>query len=222
LRIFPLYFAFLAATLWILPLVREMEPEFASFREEQVWYWTYLFNWRVAFEGWPEFTPLGHFWSLAVEEQFYLVWPFVVLFFRRATLAWICVGCILGSLALRVWFVAEGHPIAAYVLTPVRLDALAMGGLLAIWVRNPATHAALARYAPKLLLACLVSVAMVFVIHRSFWPWGPVTLTLGLSMAVLASASLMATLLLRPEPAWLPGVFRSRVMRFLGRYSYGI
>ena len=222
LRIFPLYFAFLAAALWILPLVREMEPNFATFREEQVWYWTYLFNWRVASEGWPDFRPLGHFWSLGVEEQFYLFWPFVVLFFRRHTLVRICFAFILGSLALRIWLVAEGLTVAAYVITPGRLDALAMGALLAIWFRNPAIHPVLARHAPKVLFACLLTIAAVFLINGSVWPSGPVTLTLGLSLVGLASASLMATVLLRPDLAWLGRIFRSRGMQFLGKYSYGI
>lgn len=222
LRIFPLYFAFLASVLWILPLVREMEPSFATFRQEQVWYWTYLFNWRVASEGWPDFRPLGHFWSLGVEEQFYLFWPLVVMLFRRQTLARICVGLILGSLALRIWLVFGGWSVAAYVLTPGRLDALAMGSLLAIWVRNPATHPVLARHAPRLLLVCVLTIGAVFLIHGSFWPWGTVTLTLGLSLATLASASLLATVLLRPDLNCLARIFRSPGMRFLGKYSYGI
>ena len=222
LRIFPLYFVFLAAFIWLLPLVREMEPAFATFRQEQAWYWTYLINWRIAAEGWPEYNALAHFWSLAVEEQFYLVWPFVVLSLRRSTLTWICVACIVGALALRIWLVFNGLTLGAYVLTPARLDALAMGGLLSIWVREPATHARLTRFAPPVLLVCLAAIVTVFVVQRSLWPVGPLVHTAGLSVVALASASLVATLLFRPGAKTLSGFFRSPALRFLGKYSYGI
>jgi peptidoglycan/LPS O-acetylase OafA/YrhL len=222
LRIFPLYFVFLASFIWLLPLVREMEPQFATMKQEQVWYWTYLINVRVAMEGWPEVKLLGHFWSLAVEEQFYLVWPFVVLSFNRTTLYRICVGCIVGSLALRIWLLFNGLPVAAYVLPFARLDSLAMGGLLAIWVRDPGAYPAVARYAPKVLLACSGLIAGIFVIKGAFWPWGRFVHTLGLSIVAVASSSLIATVLFRPDATWLGGVFRSSPMRFLGKYSYGI
>jgi peptidoglycan/LPS O-acetylase OafA/YrhL len=222
LRIFPLYFACLAGFIFVLPLVGRWDSMVEAVRQNQFWYWTYLVNWRIGLQGWSEFFELGHFWSLAVEEQFYMVWPFVVLTFRPATLAKICIACVVGALALRVWLVFSGYPIGAYVLTPCRLDALSLGALLAIGVRNPASHAILARFAPRVLVVCFVAIASIFVLNRSFWPTGAFTLTLGLSIVALASASLMATLLFRPEARWLAGFFRSSPMRFLGKYSYGI
>jgi peptidoglycan/LPS O-acetylase OafA/YrhL len=222
LRIFPLYFAFLAGFIFVLPMFGRWRSMVEVIQHNQFWYWTYLVNWRIGLEGWSQFFELGHFWSLAVEEQFYLFWPFVVLSFRPATLVRICIACIVGALVLRLWLVLNGYPIGAYVLTPSRLDALALGALLALWVRDPTTHAALTRYAPRVLVICVVTIASIFVLNRSFWPTGEFTLTLGLSIVALASASLMATLLFRPEARLLAGIFRSSPMRFLGKYSYGI
>jgi peptidoglycan/LPS O-acetylase OafA/YrhL len=222
LRIFPLYFAFLAGFIFVLPVIGRWDSMVAVVRENQVWYWTYLVNWRIGTEGWTEFFELGHFWSLAVEEQFYLVWPFVVMSFRPATLARICIGLVVGALALRIWLVFSGFPILAYVSTPARLDALGLGALLAIWVRDPTTHAALVRYAPRVFIASAVTIASIFVVDRSFWPVGKFTLTGGLSIVAVAGASLMATLLFRPEARRLSWFFRTSPMRFLGKYSYGI
>jgi peptidoglycan/LPS O-acetylase OafA/YrhL len=75
LRIFPLYYGFLFAFMFVLPLI---DPEGAEFQlqfKEQIWYWTYLINWKLATIYVSEYIGISHFWSLAIEEQFYLVWP---------------------------------------------------------------------------------------------------------------------------------------------------
>src|SRR6185503_19750329 len=78
LRIFPLYYAFLASALFIVPLLANVPDWHATALRNQVFYWTYTSNWAnplgYAIPG------LSHFWSLAVEEQFYLFWPVVVFF----------------------------------------------------------------------------------------------------------------------------------------------
>jgi peptidoglycan/LPS O-acetylase OafA/YrhL len=88
LRIFPLYYATLAATFLLIPAVRL----------DAVWYWTYLINYRFADVGWPRVAYLGHFWTLAVEEQFYLVWPALVFFVPRRVLPWLCVAAVTYSI----------------------------------------------------------------------------------------------------------------------------
>ena len=84
LRIFPLYYAALAVAFLLIP----------SVRRDALWYWTYLTNFRFAEVGWPKVPYLGHFWSLAVEEQFYLVWPALVFFLPRRVLPWLCLGAV--------------------------------------------------------------------------------------------------------------------------------
>ena len=71
---------------------------------------------------------LDHFWSLAVEEQFYLVWPLIVLLVPSRWLAPVFVAVCLGAGAARL----VSDPFAAYISTLARMDALAAGGLLAV------------------------------------------------------------------------------------------
>jgi peptidoglycan/LPS O-acetylase OafA/YrhL len=70
-------------------------------------------NVQVALDSWPECGALGHFWSLAVEEQFYLLWPLVIFLFRGRSIDRICAACIVGALLIRIAFVAAGEGTAA-------------------------------------------------------------------------------------------------------------
>jgi peptidoglycan/LPS O-acetylase OafA/YrhL len=81
---------------------------------------------------------LGVLWSLAVEEHFYLVWPWLVRFSSRKALTTIACGLVVGAPLLRMWGVQHGLSITEeiYKYTWFRLDGLALGALLAVWVRS--------------------------------------------------------------------------------------
>ena len=88
LRIFPLYYAMVLLCTAILPALRiwpEGRPAGSSF-----WWWTYLSNIPAAF--YPEMKPgwLGVFWSLAVEQHFYLVWPVVIYMCSKKSATRVC------------------------------------------------------------------------------------------------------------------------------------
>jgi peptidoglycan/LPS O-acetylase OafA/YrhL len=222
LRIFPLYFVFLAAFLWVLPLVREMGPGFAQLKDQQAWYWTYLVNVKIALEGWPAYGVLGHFWSLAVEEQFYLVWPFVVYRVADRKLIWICLGCLVLPLLMRIALVMHDHATAGHVLTVTRLDALAMGALLALVVRRPGAFPVRARTLAIVLVSGLVVLAAMFLRYRALWAEIPLVNTVGQSVIAVTAGSLLAAILVGEGPRRLARAFESPVLRMLGKYSYGI
>jgi peptidoglycan/LPS O-acetylase OafA/YrhL len=75
------------------------------------------------------------FWSLAVEEHFYLIWPWLVRAFSRRTLAFACASIIVAEPIMRAVFVARGADV--YNPSWFRFDGLASGALLAIWFRSP-------------------------------------------------------------------------------------
>jgi peptidoglycan/LPS O-acetylase OafA/YrhL len=86
LRIFPLYILAVAGFFYgLLPYLHSRGELLNVSRSEQFWFWTYLMNWRDA-AGFRIINALGHFWSLGVEEQFYLIWPAVIFFFLCSSL----------------------------------------------------------------------------------------------------------------------------------------
>ena len=80
--------------------------------------------------------PLTHLWSLAIEEQFYLAWPFLAACLPRRRSAFIALAALPTALAYRLFLIVADRHVAAYVLTFARVDALAVGALLAFAVRS--------------------------------------------------------------------------------------
>ena len=84
LRIFPLYYGYLFAVLVMGPMVSSEFARSLRVGDDSWWYWLYLQNYVTAWHGeWTHGQLFDHLWSLAIEEQFYLVWPFVVLACNR-------------------------------------------------------------------------------------------------------------------------------------------
>ncbi len=142
LRIFPLYFLAVALFFYVeLPFMQSHGGGSGISRSDQVWYWTYLMNWRDATGHIID--PLIHFWSLGIEEQFYFIWPAVVFFCAIRYFPALCIGLGAISLVLRLIlstgnFMAPGLlPEFIHRATITRLDTLAVGALIAVLVLNP-------------------------------------------------------------------------------------
>lgn len=121
LRIFPLYFVALAILLqfdrqWVTELPARLEAS-------QLWMWTYLSNIPPSYG--PTSVRFVHFWSLAVEEQFYLVWPLVVWFAGHRYIRHVCLACVLLGPCCR-WLFMELE-FSPFYSVFCRVDALAAG-----------------------------------------------------------------------------------------------
>lgn len=133
LRIFPLYYLALCCYVFLPPLLHWVQvwPSF-----NQIGYhFFYLQNFARTF-NWAHQGP-GHYWSLAVEEHFYLMWPALVYACRgkhQQKLLWVSVGLILMATGLR--WILHSHALDINVFTFTRLDQLSMGCILAIAERN--------------------------------------------------------------------------------------
>ena len=144
-RIFPLYYAALTVFFLVVPMLLTHLHHQRAFDVEtgtagKLFAWTYLLNWYEGLKGFQIIPhPLQHFWSLAIEEQFYLVWPFLVLKLARRRLIQVCFGLMALGLFMRAVMYWIHLPIAAYTWTICRADPLAAGAIVAWPPAIPAT-----------------------------------------------------------------------------------
>jgi peptidoglycan/LPS O-acetylase OafA/YrhL len=239
LRIFPLYYALVALWLLVLPALGAERWIGDLWRvdadREGIWYWLYLSNWHDGFEGRFGHRMLAVAWSLAIEEQFYLVWPLAVRLLSRRALAAACVAAIGGALALRTLLVAAGAiPLTVYLLTPCRVDTLAFGALVALaagdddrWSRVVAANRAVLPAAAALtaaICALLIAYPLLGGVAKPYTLLAhPLMQTAGYSAFALLSACLVVRLVApAPAPGALDRFFRARWLVGLGTISYGV
>jgi len=226
LRIFPLYYGVLAVLFFVLPHLPPLHgPTLDTLTAHQGWAWLYGVNVYSAVKGDWALPFIDHFWSLAVEEHFYLVWPFVVwaLAPRPRVLLFTSLGVAVSALLARMVCAGLGvgeH--ALYVLTPFRLDGLALGSFLAVLARQPGGVQAIVRALPRVAVAAVLLFLLRFAWSRTVGAGGPVLLQLRESLVVVLLACLLVWALTAPPRSAVSRVFTSSAMVFLGTYSYGL
>jgi peptidoglycan/LPS O-acetylase OafA/YrhL len=217
LRIFPLYYGVLIATILLLPLISpRCEEVFRPAVEHQTWLWLYGANVLQSINASWCLGPFNHFWSLAVEEHFYLVWPLVIFGCSRVVAMRLCVMLILASALGRVaWLRCGGNDVAIEVLTPLRMDGLALGSWIALAARGEQGLDWLARYARPAAVVCGVAALALWIANKRLLGI-PYTLWAGFfgSMLILAVTARHST--------WLAWLGQSRTLRFFGKYSYAM
>ena len=227
LRIFPLAYLFLALVFLVVARVAPLAPpEARELAKSEWWYWAYLGNWKIAFHGIASPLEPTMFWSLAVEEQFYLLWPLVVALLDRRRLVALCIAMIVAALALRIgWHIVDPSKQARealYVLTPARMDGLALGALLAIGLRDESAAARILRWSKPVLLAATASLALLFVWRKGLLASDATVQTLGYTVIVAGAGALLVLSIAAPAASPIGRVFTHPAMRFFGRYSYGM
>jgi len=227
LRIFPLYYGVLALVFQVAPLVQALRgPALDFLREHQAWAWLYGVNVFIASRGEWSFSYLDHFWSLSIEEHFYFVWPLVVWALGKnpRRLMAVSLSASLGAMLAR--FVGSALGLSwwtTYVLTPFRLDGLALGSFLAILGRQPGGTALIVRQLPRVAAGAAALVAATFAWTRLVTKHGlQYVLPLRASLVLVLLAALLMWALVAPVETMTSRFFRNRAMVFLGTYSYGI
>jgi peptidoglycan/LPS O-acetylase OafA/YrhL len=207
LRIFPLYF-FVVGVAYAVDL--------APARRLIGWLVTYTLNIHMARQGWFE-ENVAHFWSLAVEEQFYLGWPWLMLFLPRRWLIAATAGVIVVGPVYRLSYVLSGYKSMAAIATDIStlscVDTLGLGALLALLVHRQAVPHWLTLSLAPLALALAVLLALLpdprpfLVLHSPIQAVGFCGLIYGASRGFGGAVGRLL--------AWKP-------LSYVGKISYGI
>jgi peptidoglycan/LPS O-acetylase OafA/YrhL len=228
LRIFPLYYLCLG----FFSLVAILRPDQASSEAMRSWggagwFVAYLGNFRAAWvNSLPPVLSFATLWSLQVEEQFYLLFPAAVALLSRKSLLRFLWGCAIAAPLLRLAMVLfiPNSSIAGYVLMPCRMDALAMGGILAILLKR-ANDRPRASQACRALIAGAAAAAGIFVVALRRTPGGtaydPLMRSIGYSAVDFACASLLCWILMSPSSG-LTRMLRLPPLVYTGQIAYGL
>lgn len=137
LRIFPLYYLLLVICLFILPSINK-NIDMSYYTGNQLWLWAFLQNWLFIFKSPYGDQSLLHTWSLAVEEQFYLLWPLIILLVRKPRNLIIIATLVLALLVttrMLMWFYKTDHFAYASFYTFTRIDGLCIGCIIALFMK---------------------------------------------------------------------------------------
>ena len=229
LRIFPLYYGVLFAVFVIAPVIAgiagiELPEDLETSRGRQLWLWTYTQNFLQTTSN-HTLPGFGPFWSLAIEEQFYMVWPLVVAFTPPRLLLRVTVAGCVGALLLRVALITNEVPTGrpywfGYHFTLTRIDALLLGAVAAQLARGAVPVST--RAVRIIAVASLGVLGIVTIVTGDLSHYTPFTGTVGYTVLGVLFASVLLILHRRAAPASLVAVLESPPLQVLGKYSYAM
>jgi len=208
--------------------------ELARLRVHGLWSLAWMANWRFIFDG-TTYTdvvagvsPLRHMWSLAIEEQFYLVFPLLVLLLglpllgggrnlRRRLVAVAAVGAVASAVWMVVVFRTTDGIERAYYGTDTRVQGLLVGVVLgAVLLGRPPSQGRAAQVLSYLAAPAVIAVAVLFVVagEQSQWMYHGGFLAVAVVVAVVISAVAAS--------GWLAASLSWRPLVLLGMISYGV
>ncbi|MBO1581361.1 acyltransferase family protein [Bacillus sp. XF8] len=189
--------------------------------------WWYIYHKLSYFESFNQLSPLNHFWSLAVEEQFYVVWPFIIslVFYyikkKSRIILFIILGAVASALAMAILYEPGADPSRIYYGTDTRAFSLLIGAALAlIWPSSRLANKIIPK--ARLILDVVGGISLIIILVM-FWKtnqYDPFLYRGGMVILSIATALLVANL---AHPASRIAQFlRFRPLRWMGVRSYGI
>ena len=240
LRIFPLYYALLA--LWTAIALLTHGPIYGYYALCLVYLQNFLL--LLTHGQIPEilvtgsglrFGALGPLWTLAIEEQFYLIWPVLVFAVRdRRRLMQLCVALIVFRLGIAAYWQTHLSPATLQLglichMLPTQCDGFLMGGLVALWLRGDPSRRIQAKAGVMAACGLLFYAALLFLLHKQPGIIGGQNVfdytsgfqgTIGLPLANLVSALILIAVVQKGSVAFR--LMNPRALRSVGRISYGI
>jgi len=222
LRIFPLYYLSLFLFLYLIPAIDPRLLDMHYYLDHQVWFWTYLQNWPLIFRNDVNANALNHYWSLAIEEQYYLVWPLVVLLIKKPKgIIIFCVGMLVLVIAARVyiWNNSENFPAYERAFLFTRIDGILIGSMLAAICYINSSF--LRKYFTSFLLILTVANYLFYLLKKNLQPDFPVWAIAGFTTFSFVFALAIYEAVMK-ENKFINFIFTNPALTFLGKYSYGI
>lgn len=224
LRIFPLYYGFLIV---LLLLTKPLHFVWSGWQYFFLTYTTNLALWRGGSPLNLSFFNIAHFWSLQVEEQFYLFWPVIVFRVRKVqSLIRISLGLCGIIFAIRVFLVAmRGHVGFNNIFLPYSptfscADNILFGCALCALLRSRWRDTVI-RFVPRVLPVSALCLLGVFIENHGLdFTTSWVMPTIGFSLLGISATCIIAMTLVSGSRT--QGFFENSVLRFFGRFSYGI
>lgn len=217
LRIFPLYYGVLIVCFFLFVLVYG-----SSFTLRYGLYFLYLQNWFSVF-GYEYILYFDHFWSLAIEEQFYIFWPVLFVWaYRRGAVEPVLVFLLAVSFFLRFILAAKGELEMAFSITPARLDGLLLGAGLAFLLSKREDTKRMNALFVRGIAVSLAVVCVLALLNGNLWGRDREVLMFGLLPVSVFFASFMGWVITVRESHWIRRNLRRRFLREIGKVSYGM
>ena len=223
LRIFPIYYLTLTASVLVgerLAAFGNLLPAWTSWR---IAYFLYLQNWPLFWHGEKVMSGMwGVYWSLAVEEQFYLIWPLVILYFSNKIVFRICAIGVPLAILLRVflYYAYFGNNFGLLQLTSSRVEGLLLGAMCAVFMNSRQTPLPMRWIVASGTTGTVLLLAIGFLhpeellaVGKWFELLGPTSFAL-ISLALVAASQ-------HPFPRFKK-ILTQPWLRSFGKFSYGM
>ena len=211
LRIFPIYYILIS-----LLLIFHSYTD-TDIRTSYPWYFTYTSNFHIYNQGtWYGVGIVSHLWSLAVEEQFYLIWPALMLFVNRKYLLHVIYGFIAIGIVSQILLFSDSM---SSVLTPTCFHAFGAGAILA-WIIVYHKERLPAFYKLTKILGVIAFILLLSIAVKPEWGVGGVFRVISSTLGIF-----IITYLVYKAPSGrlrLGFIWNNKVLIFLGKISYGL
>lgn len=210
LRIFPLYYLFLIIYYLLMPFLIPINSDGG------IYYWFYLQDLAITFQ-WITNGPI-YFWSLAVEEHFYLFWPLIIWYFKNKQIVFIVFAILLLAFFVRLWLLfIHKEP---FYFTFSRIDELSIGALLAI--QEAEKKWTIKSKNKFLLIFVCITIPFIVLFTKFSGLANPVIQVVKFIFMAFASYGLIGYIINANKDNLLKKILKSKPFLFTGKISYGL
>lgn len=222
LRILPLYYVSLSLFLFIAAPLTDTRLHWDYYLDNQFFIWTHLQNWLYIFRNPGNAEILNHYWSLAVEEQFYIFWPLVILVLKKPRRLLYFISLLLAIVILfrlGLWLYKIETLFYYNLYTFTRIDGICIGCLVALLAHL--NFYSIRKYTTSIVIGFALANFLFFFINREFDYSFPYLALVGYTTFGMIFGLLVYETVTRETPL-LNRVLDTALLRFFGRISYGL